>query len=144
MFCVDGFSFAGKYLDEANILMMAAQLQYHGFITGLACPERADGDKLPVIFSWQDSVIAIIFPGNQSFNHHLLRNYPILPMYSIYTYIFILYIKFQFLEKHQVLFRLLRNMILEVMRLAIRDMLPTQRCVYGNHRHGIPCLMADG
>lgn len=35
MFFVDGFSFAGKYLDEANILMMAAQLQYHGFITGL-------------------------------------------------------------------------------------------------------------
>ena len=56
--------------------MMAAQLQYHGFITGLGCPERADGDKLTVIFSWQDSVTTIIFQGNQSLNHNLLRNYP--------------------------------------------------------------------
>ena len=76
MFVLMGFfcrqiSWWGEYLDDGSTIAIS-RLHYRF----LGCPERADEDKLPVIFSWQDSVIVRILQGHQSFNHLLLRNYP--------------------------------------------------------------------
>ena len=151
--------------------MMAAQLQYHGFITGLGCPERADGqwqahccwnccefvlELSARLFCWQYSVILAIEKrtkqhydnfGRKSELYNTNQNYPpsirtdiFNPLYSLpfVSSILLMYSMCQssILEKHQLLFRLLHMcytlkklpQILEVMRLAIRDMLPTQRC----------------
>ena len=76
MFFVDGF------LLPANSLMRRISWwwQHNCNITASLLVWVAQNELMVTscqwFFSWQDSVIAIIFPGNQSFNHHLLRNYP--------------------------------------------------------------------